>query len=57
LCWDDYIKEEGMDGACGLYGSQEMNIKFWLESFNGRKHLRDDAVDEGIILKFILNMS
>jgi hypothetical protein len=43
-----------MDGACGMYGSQEINTKLWLESFSGRKHLRDHAVDERIILKLIL---
>jgi hypothetical protein len=51
LGWSN--KEDKVDRACGAYGRQKGNTRFWLGNLRERGRLEDLGVD-GKILKWII---
>jgi len=50
-----HIKAEGMGGACGIWGRNEMHTGFWWVNLKKRNNLHDPGVDGSIILKLVMN--
>jgi len=49
------IKEDGMVGACGIWGRNKMHTGFWWVNLKKRDKLQDLVVDGSIILKLVTN--
>jgi len=48
------MKEDGMGGACGIWGRKEMHTGFWWVNLKKRDNLQDLGLD-GSILKLVMN--
>ena len=49
------MKEDGMGGACGIWGRKEMHAGFWWVNLKKRDNFQDLGVDGSIILKLVMN--